>query len=103
MGLTKAQLRDRSEKKLYEYLEAHGTEVKESKFAKKIWDKYPICARDICVLSAIIMKNVELLFTDYDSVKDSYPRKFSRKGKELERVYLESILKQISSYDSNLK
>ena len=100
MGLTKEQLRQRSKEKLYEYLNAHSTEVKHSKIVKKIWDKYPICAQDICVLHALITKDGNLMFTDYDVERDTYPEKFCRMGDQLEREYLDSIYQQVSSYDS---
>lgn len=99
MGLTKAQLLERSKKKLFEYLTTHGKEVKHSKKVKFMWDKYPICARDICVLHAIITKDDKVLFTDYNEEDDSYKESFCRNWDELEKEYLDSIYQQISSYD----
>lgn len=99
MGLTREQLREKSRTKLYEYLDAHSTEVNNSKLIKKYWGKYPICVRDICVLHALITKTGNLIFTDYDIENDSYPKEFCRMGDQLEKIYLDSIYQQISTYD----
>ena len=100
MGLTKEQLKEKAKNKLYEYLNVHSTEVKNSKVVKKIWGKYPICVQDICVLHALITLDGNLMFTDYDIKNDTYREQFCRMGDQLEKKYLDSIYRQISEYDS---
>jgi len=99
MGLTREQILERSKKKLCDYIETHGTEVKGSKIVKKIWDKYPICVMDICVLHAMVTKDGDLLFTDYDASTDTYEKDFCRTGNQLDREYIDLIYKQLQDYD----
>ena len=100
MGLTKEQLSIRSKKKLYEYLDAHGVEVTHSKTIKKVWDRQPVCAQDICVFHAILTRDGGMMFTDYDIKNDTYPENFCRTLEQLKREDIDSIYRQISTYDA---
>lgn len=95
MGLTRAQLKDRAYNKLKECLQTYSTPVKKSKIIKSKWEKYPICAKDICVLGAYITKDDKILLSDYDSEKDTYAQHHYRYAEDFERQYLDSIVKQI--------
>lgn len=102
MGLTKAQLQERAYKKLKECMDKYCTPVKKSKVIKSKWDKYPITAKDICVLGAYITKDNKILLGDYDSEKDSYTENQYRFAEEFEREYLDSVTKQITDFEADL-
>ena len=70
MGLSRAQLKQRAEQRLTEYLTTHGTKLDDSLI---IWNKEPICVKDICVLSAVIENGV-VVFCDYNIETRSYDK-----------------------------
>ena len=98
MGLTKAQLWERAYKRLTECVNQYCTPVKKSKLIKSKWDKYPMIAKDICVIGVYVTKDDKILLTDYDFENDTYPVEEGhyRFAEELEREYLDAIVKQIN-------
>lgn len=96
MGLTRAQLKERAAKKLTEYIESHGTKIDES---LTIWNKKPICVKDICVMSAVI-ENGRVIFCDYDIEKRTYKESFSRTYDDLEYYYINDVLNDLIEYDT---
>lgn len=99
MGLTKEQLQDRAKKKLLDYIKEHGTPCN-GKVVKYYWNTYPICAQDICTLSAVVDKKDNVIFCDYDVKKDSYRKEFSRNAADLKYTYLNRILESMMKDDS---
>ena len=53
MGLTKEQWKEKRLNELYDYVKKHGHKIKDV----VCWDTYPICVRDICVLSVAIIND----------------------------------------------
>ena len=96
MGLTRAQLKQRAEQRLTEYLSTHGTKIDESLI---IWNKWPICAKDICVLSAVIENGV-VVFCDYNLETRSYKKSFSRTFEDLDYHNINSIINELVEYDT---
>ena len=96
MGLTKAQLKQRAEQRLTEYLTTHGTRIDESLI---IWNKEPICVKDICVLSAIIENGV-VVFCDYNLETRSYNKLFSRTFEDLDHHNINAIIDDLVECDT---
>ena len=96
MGLTRAQLKERAAKKLTDYIESHGTKIDEGLI---IWNKEPICVKDICVLSVVI-ENGRVIFCDYDLEKRTYKESFSRTYEDLDHHYLADILEDLMAKDA---
>lgn len=96
MGLTRAQLKQRAEQRLTEYLITHGTKIDESLI---IWNKKPICVKDICVLSAVIENGV-VVFCDYNLENRSYKKSFSRTFEDLDHHNINSIINDLVEYDT---
>ena len=96
MGLTRAQLKQRAEQRLTEYLTTHGTKINESLI---IWNKEPICVKDICVLSAVIENDV-VVFCDYNLETRSYDKSFSRTFEDLDHHDINSIIDELAKYDT---
>ena len=96
MGLNNAQLKKRAEERLTEYLTTHGTKINESLI---IWNKEPICVKDICVLSAVIENGV-VVFCDYNLETRSYNKSFSRTLEDLDHHNINSIIDDLVEYDT---
>lgn len=96
MGLTRAQLKQRAEQRLTEYLTTHGTKIDE---ALIIWNKRPICVKDICVLSAVIENGV-VVFCDYNIKTRSYEKSFSRTFDDLDHHYINAITDDLVECDT---
>ena len=96
MGLNNAQLKKRAEERLTEYLTTHGTKINESLI---IWNKAPICVKDICVLSAVIENGV-VVFCDYNLETRSYNKSFSRTFEDLDHHNINSIIDDLVVYDT---
>ena len=96
MGLSRAQLKQRAEQRLTEYLTTHGTKLDDSLI---IWNKEPICVKDICVLSAVIENGV-VVFCDYNIETRSYDKTFSRTFDDLDHHNIESIIDNLVEYDT---
>lgn len=96
MGLNNAQLKKRAEERLTEYLTTHGTKINESLI---IWNKVPICVKDICVLSAVIENGV-VVFCDYNLETRSYNKSFSRTFEDLDHHNINSIIDDLVEYDT---
>ena len=96
MGLTRAQLKQRAEERLTEYLITHGNKIDESLI---IWNKKPICVKDICVLSAVIENGI-VVFCDYNLEARSYSKSFSRTFEDLDHHDINSIIDDLVEYDT---
>ena len=96
MGLTKAQLKQRAEQRRTEYLTTHGTRIDESLI---IWNKEPICVKDICVLSAVIENGV-VVFCDYNLETRSYNKSFSRTFEDLDHHSINAIIDDLVECDT---
>ena len=96
MGLTRAQLKQHAEERLTEYLITHGTKIDDSLI---IWNKEPICVKDICVLSAVIENGV-VVFCDYNLETRSYKKSFSRTFKDLDHHNINSIIDDLVECDT---
>lgn len=94
MGLTKEQWKEKRLNELYDYVKKHGHKIKDVIY----WDTYPICVRDICVLSVAII-NDELVFADYD--KDKMQFIIRRECKAENKKYLEEVLHDMKQFDKN--
>lgn len=96
MGLTRAQLKQHAEERLTEYLITHGTKIDDSLI---IWNKEPICVKDICVLSAVIENGV-VVFCDYNLETRSYKKSFSRTFEDLDHHNINSIIDDLVECDT---
>lgn len=96
MGLTRAQLKQHAEERLTEYLINHGTKIDDSLI---IWNKEPICVKDICVLSAVIENGV-VVFCDYNLETRSYKKSFSRTFEDLDHHNINSIIDDLVECDT---
>lgn len=94
MGLTRAQWHVKRTAELLKYVQENGHEVDGVIY----WDTYPICVQDICVCGVAIM-NGEPTFVDYD--EDGF--RVRRQIKDVDRIYIEVILKDMQQLDKNKK
>ena len=98
MGLTKEQLKERSIQKLKDFVKEYGTVITKS---LTVWDKYPVCVKDICVLSVCLF-NDRIVFGDFDREKKEMD--FVRKTTDdLDKKYIDEVLTDMMEIQSKKK